>query len=195
MAKFLDKEGLNYFWGKIKNLFYTKTETDTLLGNKADTSDLPTVNNATLTIKKNGQTAGTFTANSAISNTIDIVTRDSFGESQPLSDPTVGSGTWTNVHAVYLQPGINIVHVCASFQYKNLTGYRRAAFSPESNPPGSMGYVNTVSSPPVKSGDTTLQMTCLFNVTEVNSIFIVWAQQNSGEDMVVRPRLKIIRLP
>lgn len=37
---------------------------------KADASDIPTVNNATLTITKNGTSVGTFTANSATDTTI-----------------------------------------------------------------------------------------------------------------------------
>ena len=34
MAEFLDNTGLSRLWNKIKSKFYTKTETDTLLGNK-----------------------------------------------------------------------------------------------------------------------------------------------------------------
>ena len=69
---------------------YTKQETDTLLSNKASTVDLatvattgsyndltnkptiPTVNNATLTIQKNGTTVKTFTANSSANVTCNI---------------------------------------------------------------------------------------------------------------------------
>lgn len=70
--------------------YYTKTEVDTELVNKANTSDLsavatsgsyndlsdkptiPTVNNATLTIQKNGTTVETFTANASSNVTADI---------------------------------------------------------------------------------------------------------------------------
>lgn len=72
MAKFLDDTGLSHLWDKIKSKFYTKTETDTLLGNKADTSDIPIVNNATLTIQKNGSTVTTFTANASSNATANI---------------------------------------------------------------------------------------------------------------------------
>lgn len=90
---------------KIKSAFYTKAETDTLLGGKSDTSHnhnsaylgisakaesaksadsvawanvsgkptIPTVNNATLTIQKNGTTVKTFTANSSANVTANIV--------------------------------------------------------------------------------------------------------------------------
>lgn len=36
MAKFLDDTGLGHFWDKIKSKFYNKTETDTLLADKAN---------------------------------------------------------------------------------------------------------------------------------------------------------------
>ena len=44
----------------------------TALAGKADSADIPTVNNATLTIQKNGSNVGTFTANAASPSTINI---------------------------------------------------------------------------------------------------------------------------
>lgn len=44
----------------------------TALAGKADSADIPTVNNATLTIQKNGSEVGTFTANAASPATINI---------------------------------------------------------------------------------------------------------------------------
>ena len=44
----------------------------TALAGKADSADIPTVNNATLTIQKNGSNVGTFTANAASPATINI---------------------------------------------------------------------------------------------------------------------------
>ena len=70
--------------------YYTKSETNTLLNAKADSSSLatvatsgsyndltnlptiPTVNNATLTIQKNSTTVDTFTANASVDKTINI---------------------------------------------------------------------------------------------------------------------------
>ena len=74
--------------------YYDKTETDNLLSDKADILSLatvattgnyndlsnkptiPTVNDATLTIQKNGTTIDTFTANAAINKTINITVPD-----------------------------------------------------------------------------------------------------------------------
>lgn len=70
--------------------YYTKSETDDLLDDKADTSDLatvattgsyndlsnkptiPTVNNSTITIQKNGSTVNSFTLNQSSNKTINI---------------------------------------------------------------------------------------------------------------------------
>lgn len=42
------------------------------VNSKADASDIPTVNNATLTVTQNGTSAGTFTANSSTDTTISL---------------------------------------------------------------------------------------------------------------------------
>ena len=60
--------------------YYTKTESDTLLAAKADATDIPTVNNATLTIQKNGTSVATFTANSATNATANITVPTSVSE-------------------------------------------------------------------------------------------------------------------
>jgi len=51
---------------------YTKTEVNTALSGKADKSDIPIVNNASLTIQKNGSTVQTFTANASSDKTANI---------------------------------------------------------------------------------------------------------------------------
>lgn len=53
MKKYLDYNGLSYFWDKIL-------------------AKIPTVNNATLTIQKNGSTVKTFTANASSNVTANI---------------------------------------------------------------------------------------------------------------------------
>ena len=54
------------------NVITTTYATKTELNAKADAEDIPTVNNATLTIQKNGATVGTFTANASANKTINI---------------------------------------------------------------------------------------------------------------------------
>ena len=60
-----------------------------LTNNKADKSELPTVNNATLTITQGGTTKGTFTANASSNVTIDVDAGGSWGGiTGTLSDQT-----------------------------------------------------------------------------------------------------------
>ena len=54
------------------NVITTTYATKTEFKAKADAEDIPTVNNATLTIQKNGATVGTFTANASANKTINI---------------------------------------------------------------------------------------------------------------------------
>ena len=54
------------------NVITTTYATKTELNAKADADDIPTVNNATLTIQKNGTAVATFTANSATAATANI---------------------------------------------------------------------------------------------------------------------------
>lgn len=60
IKRYLDEQGLATLWEKIKNVFAKKT-------------DIPIVNNAKLTIKRNGTSAGTFTANQATDTEINII--------------------------------------------------------------------------------------------------------------------------
>lgn len=77
---YLDKNGLAYFWSKISAKLSTKANSANLAavatsGAYSDitgTPTIPTVNNATLTIQKNGSTVATFTANSSTNATANI---------------------------------------------------------------------------------------------------------------------------
>ena len=79
-TSFLNKRGLAYFWSKINARLSTKANSTDLaaVATSGSYSDLinkptiPTVNNATLTIQKNGSTVATFTANSSTSTTANI---------------------------------------------------------------------------------------------------------------------------
>ena len=68
-----------------------KTYTDTKLADYTKTSDLPAVNNGTLTITNNSSTLGTFSANSATNKTIEVgapvitMTSTDPGEGSPLA--------------------------------------------------------------------------------------------------------------
>lgn len=61
-----------YQVGKATEQYYTKQETNALLAGKADTSDIPTVNNSTITITQGGVTKGSFSLNQASNQTIDV---------------------------------------------------------------------------------------------------------------------------
>lgn len=75
---------INQILTKLKSLVYSKSETDSLLNGKASSSHthtkseisdfptIPTVNNATLTIQKNGSNVATFTANASSNVTANI---------------------------------------------------------------------------------------------------------------------------
>ena len=79
-TSFLNKRGLAYFWSKINSKLSTKANSTDLasVATSGSYSELinkptiPTVNNATLTIQKNGSTIATFTANSSTSATANI---------------------------------------------------------------------------------------------------------------------------
>lgn len=86
---------INQILTKLKSLVYSKSETDSLLNGKASSSHthtksqitdfptIPTVNNATLTIQKNGSNVATFTANASSNVTANITV------------PTVNNATLT----------------------------------------------------------------------------------------------------
>lgn len=74
--KYLDYNGLDYFWDKIDNKKQNKLTAGsniTISGNTISASQ-PTVNNGQLTIQKNGSNVQTFTANQSGNVTADIVT-------------------------------------------------------------------------------------------------------------------------
>lgn len=52
--------------------YYNKTETDALLDDKADKTELPTVNDARITVQKNWESVDSFTLNQNTDNTINI---------------------------------------------------------------------------------------------------------------------------
>ena len=73
--KYLDYDGLDYFWDKINNKKQDKLTAGsniTINGNTISASQ-PTVNNGKLTIQKNGSSIGTFTANQSTNITANIV--------------------------------------------------------------------------------------------------------------------------
>lgn len=72
---FLNERGLAHFWGNIDTLKQDKLTAGTNITIAADntiSASQPTVGNATLTIQKNGASAGTFTANATSNKTINI---------------------------------------------------------------------------------------------------------------------------
>ncbi len=85
MAKFVSGENLSYFLSKVKTLFVPKTRkinnkelsaditlTASDVGALPSSTTIPTVNNGTLTIQKNGANVGTFSANQSGNSTINI---------------------------------------------------------------------------------------------------------------------------
>jgi hypothetical protein len=72
---FLNERGLARFWNNIDTLKQDKLTAGTNITIAADntiSASQPTVGNATLTIQKNGTSAGTFTANATSNKTINI---------------------------------------------------------------------------------------------------------------------------
>ena len=69
LAQKIKESGITYSAGTGLELNGTTFSVDNTIATK---SEIPTVNNATLTIQKNGASAGTFTANSATDATINI---------------------------------------------------------------------------------------------------------------------------
>lgn len=75
-----------YQVGQATESYYTKQETNTLLAGKANTSDIPTVNNPTITITQGGVTKGSFTLNQSSAATIDVDAGGGGGGSYDISD-------------------------------------------------------------------------------------------------------------
>lgn len=72
---YLNKRGLTHFWENIDDIKQDKLTAGTNITIAADntiSASQPTVGNATLTIQKNGTSAGTFTANATSNKTINI---------------------------------------------------------------------------------------------------------------------------
>lgn len=83
--KLLDDNGLLYVWQKIK----------TLIGN------IPSPNDGTLTIQKEGASVGTFTANQSGNSTVNIVESDPVFAASPAHDITAQNITaWSQVNGV-----------------------------------------------------------------------------------------------
>lgn len=73
--KFLNKRGLTHFWENIDDIKQDKLTAGaniTIAADNTISASQPTVGNATLTIQKNGASAGTFTANATSNKAINI---------------------------------------------------------------------------------------------------------------------------
>lgn len=76
--EYINLNGTISGWEKIGSTdidlsgYYTSAEVDALLADKADVSDIPVVNDGTLTIQQNGETKGTFTANQSGNSIVNI---------------------------------------------------------------------------------------------------------------------------
>lgn len=82
--KYLDEQGLATLWEKIKNVFAKKT-------------DIPIVNNAKLTIKRNGTSAGTFTANQSADAEVNITVPTGAAASKDVDTSIASGSTSTNL--------------------------------------------------------------------------------------------------
>lgn len=73
---FLNERGLAHFWGNIDSAKQNKLTAGShiTINNDTISATQPTVNNATLTIKQNSTTLGTFTANASTGTTVTIST-------------------------------------------------------------------------------------------------------------------------
>lgn len=97
--KYLDYDGLDYFWDKInakKQDKLTAGSNITISGNTISATQ-PTVGNATLTIQKNGTNVQTFTANATSNKTANITVPTKTSELTNDSGYTTNTGTITQV--------------------------------------------------------------------------------------------------
>lgn len=93
--KYLDYNGLDYFWDKIDNKKQNKLTAGsniTISGSTISASQ-PTVNNGTLTIQKNGTNVQTFTANQSTNVTANIVVPTKTSDITNDSNFVTSSGT------------------------------------------------------------------------------------------------------
>ncbi len=76
---YLNKRGLTHFWENIDALKQDKLTAGaniTIASDNTISASQPTVNNATLTIQKEGASVGTFTANASTNSTVNIIETD-----------------------------------------------------------------------------------------------------------------------
>lgn len=76
---YLNKRGLTHFWENIDALKQDKLTAGaniTIASDNTISASQPTVNNATLTIQKEGTSVGTFTANASTNSTVNIIETD-----------------------------------------------------------------------------------------------------------------------
>lgn len=76
---YLNKRGLAHFWENIDALKQDKLTAGaniTIASDNTISASQPTVNNATLTIQKEGASVGTFTANASTNSTVNIIETD-----------------------------------------------------------------------------------------------------------------------
>lgn len=84
IKRYLDEQGLATLWEKIKNVFAKK-------------ADIPTVNNAKLTIKRNGTSVGTFTANQSTDAEVNITVPSGAAASKDVDTSIASGSTSTNL--------------------------------------------------------------------------------------------------
>ena len=101
------------------------------LNTTATTSELPTVNNATLTIQRNGSTIDTFTANDATNTTANITAVTSVATGGGLTGGTI-TNTGTISHADTSSQGTisnngQFINGLTLDTYGHVTGFTRAA--------------------------------------------------------------------
>jgi hypothetical protein len=96
---YLNKRGLTHFWENIDALKQDKLTAGaniTIASDNTISASQPTVNNATLTIQKEGASVGTFTANASTNSTVNIIETDPTvpAWAKASSKPTY---TWTEI--------------------------------------------------------------------------------------------------
>lgn len=98
-ANIASGETLSTLFGKIKK-FFTDLSTVAFSGSYNDLSNtptIPTVNDATLTIQKNGTSVGTFTANASSDTSVNVTVPTAVSELTNDSGYTTNTGTVTSV--------------------------------------------------------------------------------------------------
>lgn len=222
MAKFLDDTGLSHLWDKIKSKFYTKTETDTLLGNKQDTltpgtnitisgttisatdtnTHRPITVNGTGFLGNNTTTLNFVTGSNILlspsngSLTIsasDTKPHDLIVDSSPAAVNVDSSTSWKIIASFTGLDRDSLYLVSVAIQWQsNATGFRGIGISNSVSSADPMGIIFQNTVAAANGAATNMTMTTFF--TPTNGEISLVGRQNSGSSKTCTYRYRFIKL-